>query len=66
MAAGESFVSKPRARRREAGSVVTYAVAIFMLAALLFYLVVAFFAEEPKELENELVEPTLAEEPAAP
>ena len=41
--------------RRDSGSVVTYAVAIFMLLALMVYLAVAFFAEEPDP--GEVTEP---------
>ena len=33
-------------KKTERGSIVTFAVAIFMLVALLFYLIVAFFHED--------------------
>ncbi|MDG2049226.1 MAG: hypothetical protein P8M78_03595 [Myxococcota bacterium] len=59
-------------REPERGSIVTYAVAIFMLVALLLYLVVAFFYEDPsttKAPESSTatsVDPRLLEDPGAP
>lgn len=44
---GEAPRNLPADRKRIGGSVVTYAVAGFMLVALLFYLTVAFFADDP-------------------
>ena len=44
--------------RREEGSVVTYSVAIFMLVALLVYLVMAYFADEPAPGEVEAPTPS--------
>jgi hypothetical protein len=40
------------ADRRKGGSVVTYAVAGFMLVALAVYLATAYFADEPAEVES--------------
>lgn len=50
-------------RKQREGSVVTYSVAGFMLIALLFYLAVAFFADDPGGDDSPSGEPVAEQAP---